>query len=344
MKVILAIDSFKGCLSSSEANAAARKGILAAFPETEIVEIPVSDGGEGWLEAFGSGFGGERIVLSVHDPLMRPLRAEYLRKGNLAVIESARACGLSLLEKEERDPLKATSYGLGELLSHAIDQGCGRFIVSLGGSATSDCGRGMLKALEEHFGHIPEQLDITVASDVTNPLYGPDGAAAVFGPQKGATGEMVDILDRQAEDFAREAAARHGYDRSHEPGAGAAGGLGYAFMQFLGATCKPGADLLLEAIGFDDFLSGTSLVITGEGAADKQTLMGKLPFRILQHALRHNVETLLLAGKVSDEQELFRAGFHRIECINPPDLPLETALRKDIAAARLAETAAKVLS
>ena len=350
-KIIVAIDSFKGCLTSAEANQAASDGILQRMPEAKVVQVPVSDGGEGFLEAFKAAMGGEIVEVNVKDPLMRPIVAQYLIQGDTAVIEIVKASGLTLLKPEERNPMIATSYGTGQLVVDAVRKGCKHIIVGLGGSATSDCGIGMLEAINNsqftinyvescHDSAIFEQAHIalaapkfdndvrfTIATDVTNPLCGENGAAHVFAQQKGATPEQVLALDARAKRFA-EASAKHlGRNCQNVPGAGAAGGLGYAFLQYMNAECRSGIDLLLETIHFDDLLQDADLVITGEGSADRQTLMGKLPFGILQRAQRHDVPVMLIAGRIADEQILLDAGFSRVACINPPRFPLEIAMQ-----------------
>lgn len=327
MKTVIAIDSFKGCLRSVEANRAAAEGVRSACPDAEIVEVPVSDGGEGFLEAFHAAIGGRFVTVPVMDPLMRSISARYLLKGQTAVLEVAEAIGLSLLSPEERNPMSASSYGVGQLVADAVKNGARHIIVGLGGSATIDAGRGMLQALTG----IESLRDIrfTIAADVDNPLFGEQGAARVFGPQKGATPQMVRLLDDEARQFAADSARRFGYDRSGMKGAGAAGGLGYAFLQYLDAEFVPGAELLLETIGFDALVADASLVITGEGSADRQTLMGKLPMGILRHSGR--VPVCLIAGRVNGRPELLRAGFSHVECINPPGLALEEAMKKTVA-------------
>lgn len=348
MKVIIAIDSFKGCLTSKEANEAAAEGIRMAYPEAKIVEVPVSDGGEGYMEAFHAAIGGRLEDVTVRDPLMRPVVAKYLLKNEMAVIEIAQASGLTLLTKEERNPMVATSYGTGQLVADAVSKGAKHIIVGLGGSATSDAGMGMLKALieslppapsnrggecrQQHIWddiEIPKDIKFTIASDVKNPLYGEQGAAHVFAPQKGATPEMVLRLDERARKFAELSARHFGYDRSQMAGAGAAGGLGYAFLQYLDAKSKSGIQLLLDTIRFKELVKDADLIITGEGSADRQTLMGKLPMGILEQS--GNVPVCLIAGRISDREELLNAGFARVECINPPGIPLEEAMRKDVA-------------
>lgn len=336
MKVIIAIDSFKGCLTSREANKAAAEGIRRTWPDAEIVEVTVSDGGEGYMEAFRAATGGRLEVITVRDPLMRPVKAKYLLQNDLAVIEIAQACGLNLLTKEERNPMVATSYGTGELVADAVSKGAKHIIVGLGGSATSDAGIGMLKALNDVLSNgtrngIEALKDIwfTIASDVKNPLYGEKGAAHVFAPQKGATPEMVLRLDEQAKAFAERSARALGYDRSQMAGAGAAGGLGYAFLQYLDAESMSGIQLLLDTIQFKEIVKNADLVITGEGSADRQTLMGKLPMGILEQS--GHVPVFLIAGRISDRKELLDAGFAKVECINPPGLSLEEAMRKEVA-------------
>ena len=241
-KIIIAIDSFKGCLSSSEANQAAAEGIRRCMPDAEIIQIPVSDGGEGWTEAFKAAIGGELVEAEVSDPLMRPIVAPYLIKGDTAVIEIAKASGLTLLSETERNPMTATSYGTGQLVADAVRRGCRHIIVGLGGSATSDCGKGMLEAMHNAHDITLKDVRFTIATDVKNPLCGNNGAAHVFAPQKGATPEMVEELDRRAKAFAEESARLFGYDRQDKPGAGAAGGLGYAFMQYMWAECRSGIE------------------------------------------------------------------------------------------------------
>ena len=337
MKVIIAIDSFKGCLTSKEANEAAAEGIMKAYPDAEIIKVPVSDGGEGYMEAFHAAIGGRLEEVTVRDPLMRPIMAKYLIKNDLAVIEMAQASGLTLLTQEERNPMVATSYGTGQLVADAVRKGAKHIIVGLGGSATSDAGIGMLRALIDAFAkhgqwddiEVLKDVSFTIASDVKNPLLGEQGAAHVFAPQKGATPEMVRTLDERARKFAEISAKHFGYDRSQMPGAGAAGGLGYAFLQYLNAKSMPGIQLLLDTIRFKELVEDADLIITGEGSADRQTLMGKLPMGILEQA--GHIPVCLIAGRISDREELLNAGFARVECINPPDISLEEAMRKEVA-------------
>ena len=344
-RIIVAIDSFKGCLTSSEANRAAAEGIRTSMPDATVLQIPVSDGGEGWLEAFQSAIGGRLVDVQVRDPLMRPIVAHYLIEGDTAVIEMARASGLTLLTPEERNPMIATSYGTGQLVADAVRRDCKHLIVGLGGSATSDCGRGMLQAIDDSQVEIPADVHFTIATDVSNPLCGKNGAAYVFGGQKmpdnqeqSKVDEMLSELDARARQFAEDSASRMGYDRQNEPGAGAAGGLGYAFLQYMNAECRSGIDLLLDVVHFDDLLLDASLVVTGEGSADRQTLMGKLPYGILHRAKRHRVPVVLIAGRINDRQSLLAAGFSHVECINPPYLSLEDAMNPDTAKINIINT------
>ncbi|MBO1364111.1 glycerate kinase [Prevotella sp. A2931] len=341
MNILLTFDSFKGCMSSDEANAVASSVLQRYFPNDDFIALPLSDGGEGWLVAYQRAVGGQLIPVATHDPMMRRITAHYLRLGDTAVIEVARASGLSLLQSEERNPMRTTSYGTGEILAKAMLDGCRKFVVGLGGSATSDAGIGMIRALIDVLApsgrfddiDIIRQCSFTLGSDVTNPLCGERGAAHVFGPQKGADAAMVRALDERARRFA-EASARHfGYDRSRETGAGAAGGLGYAFMEYMNATCESGARLLLRAAGLSRFLPSTRFVLTGEGSSDAQTLMGKLPSVLLSETrdCHPPVPVYLFAGCVSDRERLLAAGFAEVRGITPLDQPLVKAMRKDVA-------------
>ena len=367
-KIVIAIDSFKGCMTSVEANEAAAEGIRRVCPDAEIVQVPVSDGGEGFLDAFHSAMGGEIREVIVRDPLLRPVTASYLLNSEEAVIEIAQASGLTLLSPEERNPMVATSFGTGQLVADAVRQGAKHIIVGLGGSATSDAGIGMLRALKDSFAKNGTWDDIeelksvrfTIASDVKNPLCGVNGAAHVFAPQKfaierektehvpisereqtrpkvkGATQDMVLKLDERARNFAEMSAKHFGYDRSENEGAGAAGGLGYAFLQYMNAACRPGIELLLEAIHFSEIVKDAALVITGEGSADRQTLMGKLPMGILKQS--GDIPVCLIAGRINDREQLLKAGFSHVVCINPPNITLEKAMRKEVARKNILNT------
>lgn len=349
MKIVIAIDSFKGCLSSAVANQAAADGARHIYPDADIVQIPVSDGGEGFIEAFHAAIGGTLQEVVVRDPMMRFITAKYLLHDQEAVIEIAQASGLTLLTEEERNPMVATSYGTGQLIADAIKKGAKRIIVGLGGSATSDAGIGMLKALIDTFAKHGQFDDITelkhvhftIASDVKNPLCGKNGAAHTFAPQKGATPEMVLQLDERAKKFAEISAKHFGYDCANEEGAGAAGGLGYAFLQYMHASCKPGIEVLLEAVHFNEVVRDADLVITGEGSADRQTLMGKLPIGILQQS--GNVPVYLIAGRIGDRETLLKAGFSEIRCINPDGISIKEAMHQEVARKNISDTISHLL-
>lgn len=352
MKTILAIDSFKGCMSSSEV-----EETIAGVLNKNCVEtlcLPMSDGGEGMLQAFTSAMSGTLDPVYIHDQMMRRVDAQYgVMPDGTAIIEVAQACGLTLVKEEERNPMRSTTYGVGELLSRAIKRGCRNFIIGLGGTGTSDAGIGMIRALVDIFArgkNFDEALKtelgecrFTLASDVDNPLCGKNGAAHVFAPQKGATPEMVEQLDRRARLFAEKSALHFGFDKSNEPGAGAAGGLGYAFMQYLGAEMKSGADLLLDLTDFNGKIKDADLIITGEGSADRQTLMGKLPQRILMRGKQLGVPVGLVAGGVEDREELLSAGFSFVESITPEGMPLEEAIKKEVAFSNLRRFATSLI-
>lgn len=342
-KIIVACDSYKGCLSSKEVNEAMAEGVKN--DSSEVIMLEMSDGGEGMLDAFLSAMGGERVMMHAHDALMRWIDAAYgivkitdknetvgFQVGDeVAIIEIAQAAGLALIEPEQRNPMKATSWGVGEMILSAYRRGIRKFIVGLGGSATSDCGIGMLKAMGDDWKKIRKDSTFVLASDVTNPLFGPQGAAHVFAPQKGADDKMVEALDERAKRFAEISARHFSFDRSETPGAGAAGGLGYAFLEYFNAEFQPGAELLLQAVGFDERLKDADLVITGEGHSDKQTLMGKLPQRILKHCLEQSKNVWLVSGGVSDEQSLQDAGFDRVIAVTPKTMPLQEAMKQEVA-------------
>ena len=324
------------------------------------------------LDAFLSAMKGERVRIHAHDALMRWIEAEYGIVDDTAIIEIAQTAGLALIEPEQRNPMKATSWGVGEMIMNAYRRGVRSFIVGLGGSATSDCGIGMLKAMGDDWKKIRRECSFVLASDVTNPLCGENGAAYVFAPQKGADAKMVQMLDDRARKFAEVSSRHFGYDRSEAPGAGAAGGLGYAFLQYFNAEARaagglgyaflqyfnaearPGAELLLDEIGFDALIQNADLVITGEGHSDKQTLMGKLPQRILEHVLKCRESdkshvacsqqagdckspessfphVWLVSGGVSDRQAMLDAGFDRVIQVTPEEMPLDEAMKPDVA-------------
>lgn len=346
--VLLAFDSFKGCLSASEACQAAAEGIRARFPDAHIVSLPVSDGGEGMLEAISANLSLTSVTAFVHNPLMQPHAAVYglSPDGGTAYIESATVIGLNLVPPAERHPLRLTSYGLGELILHAISRGARRLYIGLGGTATCDGGRGMIECLKPHLLLPAEVIGLT---DVQAPLLGTDGAAYVFGPQKGATPEDLPILDERLREFAKSTPrlSLSGTEGSltQVPGAGAAGGIGYALMAYFHATLIPGIDFILNLLPSGGFPQPAALVITGEGRSDRQTLMGKAPYGILRHFHSHHLSSPvhLLSGAVSDADALLAAGFASATSINDGDpRPLPELLRPDVARANISRAAARL--
>lgn len=358
-KIVIACDSYKGCLTSKEVNSQLGVGSEEFGVNAEIITLEMSDGGDGMLDAFLSAMGGERMAMHAHDALMRWIDAEYgvvrmdpnhlfrnQEEIPVAIIEIAQTAGLALIEPEQRNPMKATSWGVGEQIMHAYRRGIRHFIVGLGGSATSDCGIGMLKAMGDDWKKIRKECSFVLASDVTNPLCGPNGAAHVFAPQKGADAKMVEMLDSKARKFA-EVSKKHFekelddahsaqdmiVDASEMPGAGAAGGLGYAFLQYFHAEFHSGADLLLDAVDFEHLVADAELVITGEGHSDKQTLMGKMPQKILERAknANANLPVWLISGGISDKEALLAAGFDKVIAVTPEDMPLDEAMNPETA-------------
>lgn len=341
-KIVIACDSYKGCLSSSEVACAAAKGVAEVYPDCEIVRLAVADGGEGTVDALVETLGGHLECAEVSDPLGRPVKAAYGIAGDLAIIESAAACGLTLLTKEERNPLITTTKGLGELILAAIDKGCRRFLIGLGGSATNDGGIGMISA--DGFLERARGLSFTVACDVDTPYIGVHGASRVFGPQKGASEEDVEILEERLRGYALKILKDTGIDVSDMAGAGAAGGLGGAFRAYLGAELKRGVDLVLDQIGFDSIIDGADLVITGEGCSDYQTLKGKTAAGVLERAKRKGIPVMLVSGAIRDGQMLRDGGFGVIAAASPQGMSLAEAMRPETAEHNIYETVKRLLT
>ena len=356
MTITIAIDSWKGCLTSLEAAAAARDGLLRACPQAEIRISPLADGGEGTISALCPPE--EQITCTVTGPLGQPVRARYgIRQATgTAVLEMAEAAGLPLVPSDRRDPLSATTRGVGELLCDALDRGCRSFLVGIGGSATNDGGAGMLAALGFRLldrqgnpiadgaagleqlweidcsGVRPELADcrFRIACDVQNPLCGPAGASAVYGPQKGASPELIPRLDAALARFAAVAGDRFPGCDPALPGAGAAGGLGFGFAALLGGQLRPGAAIVLEETGLDALLEGCDLCITGEGRFDAQTSMGKAPAAVAALAHARGIPAVALAGSVQPDAPL-----GEIDAVFPvPRGPVSLAEAMDPAAAR----------
>ena len=369
MKVAIAIDSFKGSLSSVAAGNAAAEGVRRVFPDAACSVRPLADGGEGTVDALVAGLGGELKRVTVTGPAGKPTVAKYgLLPDGVAVMEMAEAAGITLVSGAEKNPLRTTTYGVGEMILDAVGNGARKFVIGIGGSATNDGGAGMLQALGfrllDSSGNdiprggaalarlqrieIPQALRFSlltlrfdVACDVKNPLCGPSGASAVFGPQKGATPEMVKELDAALSHFAAIFQSNSPNDRAIEqfPGAGAAGGLGFAFKAFLGAELVPGVDLILKETRLEDFVKGADIVITGEGRLDGQTVMGKAPIGVARLAKRHGKRVLAFSGILGDGVEAVNdAGIDAYFPILRNLVSLEEALDVRNAAANLSAT------
>lgn len=327
MKIVIAMDSFKGSVTSIEASEAVAAGIRRVYPDAEIDIVPLADGGEGTVEAMVQATGGELIQADVTGPLGAPVSAAYgiLGDRRTAVIEIAEACGLPLVAEPDRNPMNTTTTGVGELILDAVQRGARSLIIGLGGSATNDGGTGMLQALGyrflDHTGkEVPrggaalgairsidatavhpslQEIDIQVACDVNNPLYGKQGAAHIYGPQKGATPEQVEELDEGLRNYAQVLEKEFSQDVQSIQGAGAAGGLGAAFAGILGAELKSGIELILEAVKLKEHLKSADLVITGEGKLDAQSSMGKTAMGVAQLAKEQGIPCVALAGSVT---------------------------------------------
>ena len=328
MKVVVAIDSLKGSLSSLEAGQAIKEGVQVVYPEADVVVRPLADGGEGTVEALAIGMGGELVHVSVTGPLGDAVTAEYgilkadETRPKTAIIEMSAAAGITLVPDEKRNPMHTTTYGVGELIKDAIDNGCRHFIVGIGGSATNDGGIGMLQALGYDFldkdgapvGYggtglqsiariqaenvLPELKECTfrVACDVTNPLCGPMGSSAIYGPQKGATPEMVKELDEALLHYAELSKETFDHADRLYPGTGAAGGMGFAFLTYTNAVLESGIKIVLEETGLEEEMKDADFVITGEGRLDSQTALGKAPIGVAHLAKKHDKKVLAFAG------------------------------------------------
>ena len=371
MKVVVAIDSFKGSLSSLSAGNAVKEAVLRLDTDSEVVVKPLADGGEGTVEALAQGLDAELIECVVNGPLLRPVTAKYciLKTTRTAVIEMAAAAGITLISAAERNPLETTTYGVGELIKDAINRGCRRFIVGIGGSATNDGGVGMLSALGARFldkngNPIPlgakgleflnrieaeslhpslAECSFQIACDVKNPLCGENGCSAVFAPQKGATQQMIKDMDAWLSRYAALAASLSSKADANCAGAGAAGGLGFAFLAFTNAVLKSGIDIVLEETGLETDIREADLVVTGEGRLDAQTVMGKAPIGVAKLAKKHGKKVVAFSGCVTDTAEVCNEnGIDAFFPILREVVPLETALRADYAAKNLTATAYQV--
>ncbi len=328
MKVVVAIDSLKGSLSSLQAGEAASCGIKKVFPDAKTYVRPIADGGEGTVDALANGLGGVEQKVSVTGPLGKPVLAKYgIVNSDTAVIEMAEAAGITLVCNNERNPLYTTTYGVGEIITDAIKNGCRKFIIGIGGSATNDGGIGMLQALGFEFQDangkpvpfgaiglsvlsliktenvMPElsECEFNIACDVKNPLCGDNGCSAVYGPQKGADESMIKDMDKWLLSY-YETVKKLYLDADKEyPGSGAAGGIGFAFMTFLNAKLLPGIDLVLKETSLEDYIKDSDIVITGEGRLDSQTVMGKAPIGVAAIAKKYGKSVIAFSGCVTKD-------------------------------------------
>lgn len=367
MKVLIALDSFKGSLSSEMAGNAAKEGVLRVFPDAEISVLSIADGGEGTTRAVCSAAGGEIRQAMVQDPLGRSILAEYgVLPDGTAVIEMAAASGITLVSPKERNPLYTSTYGTGQLIRAAINDGCRKFIIGIGGSATNDGGAGMLEALgfallDERGRIIPRgaiglsllkridrekampalgECEFNIACDVKNPLCGENGASAVFGPQKGASPEMVKDMDGWLKGYAGLCSELYGKDYSTHPGAGAAGGLGFAFLTFLDGRLRSGIELVTEAVSLEERVKDVDIILTGEGRLDGQSVMGKAPVGVASLAKRYGKTVFALSGCVTDDARLLND--HGIDAFFPilkAPCSVMDAMNEETAYKNLADTA-----
>jgi len=355
MKIVIAPDSFKESLSAAGVARALARGLRQALPQAELLECPLGDGGEGTLDAVLAATGGEARQVRVTGPLGEPVTARWgwLAAQRTAFVEMASASGLELVPRARREILVATSRGTGELLHAALDAGAERLVLAIGGSATNDGGAGLLQALgirlldEQDRPLAPggaalaqlarievaarhprlAEVEVIIAADVDNPLCGPQGASQVFGPQKGASPSQVRQLDAALAHFAQVSAATLGRDLSEQPGAGAAGGVGFAALAFLQATFRPGIEVVAELVGLEEALVGADLALTGEGRLDGQTLRGKTPAGVLRLARRHGVPVVAVAGSLGEGYDaLYEQGLAAAFSLVPGPLSLDEAL------------------
>lgn len=369
MKVVAAIDSFKESMTSMEAGNAVKKGILAAKPDAEVVVNPLADGGEGTVDALIEGLGAKKIPVTVAGPLGEKVSCYYgfLEETKTAVMEMASAAGITLVTK--KDPLRASTYGVGEMIADALKRGCKNFMIGIGGSATNDGGIGMLKALgfeffdedgndvgegaaalakieviqTENKNPLLSGAKFQIACDVKNSLCGKQGATYIFGPQKGVTEEQKSKVDEAMKHYADVTKESLGCDFADCEGAGAAGGLGYAFLSYLAGELIPGVELILQATGLEEKMKNADVVVTGEGRLDAQTVMGKAPVGVAALAKKYNAKVIAFAGSVAPEASVCnQAGIDAFFPIVRGVTTLEEAMKKENAMENIAATAEQV--
>lgn len=373
MKIVISIDSLKGSLTSIEAANAIKKGILSVDNKSDVVIMPLADGGEGTVEALVQGMNGEEKVISVTGPINEKVNATYgiLKETKTAIIEMAQASGLPLVPAELRNPLNTTTYGVGEIIKEAIEKGCRNFIVGIGGSATNDCGVGMLQALGFEFydendnlvelgGKVLNQIkriktdnklkeldecNFKIACDVNNPLYGENGAAYIYGHQKGATEEIVKELDKGLKNFAEVVKKDLGKDIAHIEGAGAAGGLGFGFLGFLNSKLESGIKIILDEIKLEEVVKDADIVITGEGRLDNQTAMGKAPIGVAKLAKKHGAKVIAIAGCTTpDAVKCNEEGIDAYFSIVNKAMTIDEAMKKENATQNMIETTIQIFN
>ncbi|PIY32650.1 MAG: glycerate kinase [Candidatus Infernicultor aquiphilus] len=359
MKIVVAPDSFKGSLTAIEVSDAIEKGIREVFPEAEIIKIPMADGGDGTVQCLVNATGGKILEEKVIGPLGNEVWAFYgiLGDRKTAIVEMAAASGLTLVPENKRDPLITTTYGTGQLIKAALNQGCRKMIIGIGGSATNDGGAGMVQALGtklldkdgEEIGFGGGELkkivkidiscmdkrlsDIKVlaASDVNNPLCGPQGASRIYGPQKGATPEIIEELDESLAYFAELIKRDLHKDIKDIPGAGAAGGLGASLIAFLNAEFRPGIEIMIEAVKLEQAIKDADLVITGEGKIDSQTIYGKAPIGVAKIAKKHNIPVVAVAAIIEEDSRIFQSyGIDTLIKVSEPPMRLSEIKTKKI--------------
>lgn len=371
MRVVVAIDSFKGSMSSLEAGEAISNGIKKAHKDTEVEIRPLADGGEGTVEALSIGMGGRLINVDVTGPVGRKVSAVYgiVDSSKTAIIEMSQAAGITLVSGDEKNPLYTTTFGVGELIKDAINKGCRHFVVGIGGSATNDCGIGMLQALGYEFldkegnqvgfgassvrdivsirdENVIKELSecyFRVACDVNNPLCGELGCSAIYGPQKGATKEMVADMDGWLKNYSKIVKEKYPDADSEYPGTGAAGGLGYAFFNFTNSKLESGIKIVLDETKLEEYVKDADIVVTGEGRLDHQTVMGKAPVGVANIAKKYNKKVIAFSGSVTEDAGVCNE--HGIDAFFPilrRIVTLEEAMQTDTAKKNLTDTAEQV--
>ena len=373
MKVVVAIDSLKGSLSSIEAGNAIKLGILNSCNDAKVKVKPLADGGEGTVDALVEGMNGEYKTIDVMGPIGERVKATYgiLKEKNTVIIEMAQASGLPLVPVEKRNPLNTTTYGVGEIIKEAVENGYRNFIVGIGGSATNDCGVGMLQALGFKFydkdnnevglgGKVLKDIytintsdrikgldecTFKVACDVKNPLYGENGAAYIYGPQKGATEEIVKELDSGLKAFAEVVKNNLGKDLANVEGVGAAGGLGFGFLTFLNSNLESGVKIILDEINLEELIKESDLVITGEGRLDNQTAMGKAPIGVAKLAKKYNKKVIAFAGELTDDSKACNDnGIDAYFSIINKTMTLEETMKSENAKKNMTQTVEQVFN